>query len=57
MKNKYVKILGLMVCLVVSSNSAFAAYTVFDPKNYAENLAAKVQAIKQVEQQAQQLQH
>lgn len=57
MKNKYIKILGLTVCLAVLSNSAFAAYTVFDPKNYAENLAAKVQAIKQVEQQAQQLQN
>lgn len=46
-----------MVCFTFLSNAAFAAYTVFDPKNYAENLAAKVQAIKQVEQQAQQLQN
>ncbi len=55
--NKYIRILSLMVCFTFLSNAAFAAYTVFDPKNYAENLAAKVQAIKQVEQQAQQLQN
>ena len=57
MKRNYIKIFVLAACFAVLSNSAFAAYTVFDPKNYAENLATKVQAIKQVEQQAQQLQH
>lgn len=54
---KYIRILALTTCFTVFSNAAFAAYTVFDPKNYSENLAAKVQAIKQVEQQAQQLQN
>ena len=57
MKRNYIKIFVLAACFAVLSNSVFAAYTVFDPKNYAENLATKVQAIKQVEQQAQQLQN
>lgn len=55
--NKYIRILSLMVCFTFLSNAAFAAYTVFDPKNYAENMEAKIQAIKQVQQQAQQLQN
>lgn len=56
MKKNLTIVFAVLLASLIGAQTAFAL-TVFDPKNYSENLAAKVQAIKQVEQQAQQLQH
>lgn len=56
MKNMYIRIFAFAACFLIFSNVVLAM-TVFDPKNYSENLETKLKAIKQVEQQAQQLQH
>lgn len=57
MNGKKIIATAALALTTLTTTTTYAWKTVYDPTNYAANLETKVQMIKQVQQQAEQLQH
>lgn len=57
MNGKRIIATAALALTTLATTTTYAWKTVYDPTNYAANLETKIQMIKQVQQQAEQLQH